>query len=87
MLGQPLGKFDYKVFYSKPPSYDILIESIIPGGWDEEFDDEDSLNEKVVEPLIPEQPQQGAEDLSGQHLSKSNDEKQLDKKEACIIGI
>ena len=33
LLGQPLGKFDYKVFYSKPPSYDIPIESIILGGW------------------------------------------------------
>ena len=27
LLGQPSGKFDYKVFYSKPPSYDIPIES------------------------------------------------------------
>ena len=32
MLGQPSGKFDYKVFYSKPPSYGIPIESIILGG-------------------------------------------------------
>ena len=32
LLGQSSGKFDYKVFYSKPPSYDIPIESIIPGG-------------------------------------------------------
>ena len=32
LLGQPSGKFDYKVFYSKPSSYDIPIESIIPGG-------------------------------------------------------
>ena len=30
LLGQPSGKFDYKVFYSKPPSYDIPIESIVP---------------------------------------------------------
>ena len=27
LLGQPSGKFDYKVFYSKPPSYDIPIYS------------------------------------------------------------
>ena len=33
LLGQPSSKFDYKVFYSKPPSYNIPIESIIPGGW------------------------------------------------------
>ena len=25
LLGQPSSKFDYKVFYSKPPSYDIPI--------------------------------------------------------------
>ena len=32
LLGQPSGKFDYKVFYSKPPSYDIPIKLIIPKG-------------------------------------------------------
>ena len=32
LLGQPSGKFDYKVFYCKPSSYDIPIESIMPGG-------------------------------------------------------
>ena len=57
LLGQPSGKFDYKVFYIKPPSFDIPIESIMPGGWSEKFDDEDSPNEKAIEPLIPEQPQ------------------------------
>ena len=56
MLGQPSGKFDYKVFYTKPPSFDIPIESIMLEGWGDEFDDEDSPNEKVVESLIPEQP-------------------------------
>ena len=34
-----------------------------------------------------EQPQQGAEELSGQQLSKFEDEKQLDKKETCMVGI
>ena len=46
LLGQPLGKFDYKVFYSKPPSYDIPIESIIPGGWGDEFDDDKPISEE-----------------------------------------
>ena len=32
LLGQPSEKFDYKMFYSKPPSYDIPIESITPEG-------------------------------------------------------
>ena len=80
LLGQPSGKFDYKVFYTKPPSFDIPIESIMPGGWGEEF--EDSPNEKAIE---PEQPQHEAEDLSGQHLSKFDDKKQSDEKEACIV--
>ena len=40
LLGQPSGKFDYKVFYSKPPLYDIPIKSIVPGGWGDEFDDD-----------------------------------------------
>ena len=56
LLGQPSGSFDYKVFYTKPSSFDISIESIMPRGWGEEFDDEDSPNEKAVESLIPEQP-------------------------------
>ena len=30
LLGQPSGKFNYNVFYSKPPSHDIPIESIMP---------------------------------------------------------
>ena len=46
MLGKPLGKFDYKVLYSKPPSYDIPIESIIPESWDNEFDDDKLESEK-----------------------------------------
>ena len=46
LLGQPSGKFDYKVFYFKPPSYDILIESIIYGGLGEEFDDNEPENEE-----------------------------------------
>ena len=43
---QPSGKFDYKVFYSKPSSYDIPIKSIIPGGWGDKFDDEKPVNEE-----------------------------------------
>ena len=87
LLGQPSSKFDYKVFYTKPPSFGIPIELIMPARWGEEFNDEDSPNEKAVESLTPEQPQQGVEDLSGQHLSKFDDEKQLDKKETCTVGV
>ena len=81
LLGQPSGKFDYKVFYSKPPSYDIPMESIIPGGWGNEFEDDESVSEKDQRVENSEQP------LSGQQLSKFEDEKQLDKKETYIVGI
>ena len=54
LLSQPSSKFDYKVFYTKPPSFDISIKSIMLGGWGEEFDDEESPNEKAVESLTPE---------------------------------
>ena len=46
LLGQPSGKFDYKVFYSKLPSYDIPIELIMPGGWGDDFDDDKLVNEE-----------------------------------------
>ena len=46
LLGQPSGKFDYKVFYSKLPSYDIPIESIVPGGWGDEFDKEAEISKQ-----------------------------------------
>ena len=53
-MGQPSGKFDYKVFYSKPPSYDIPVESIIHGGWGDEFNKLLSEEDKKAE--IAEQP-------------------------------
>ena len=68
LLGQPLGKFDYKVFCSEPPSYDILIELIVPGGWGDEFDDDKLESEKEAE--TPKQPQRGVEDLLGQPSGK-----------------
>ena len=68
MLGQPSGKFDYKVFYSKPPLYNIPIESIVPGGWGDEFDDDKLESEK--EAKTPKQPQRGVEDMLGQPSRK-----------------
>ena len=67
-MGQPSGKFDYKVFYSKPPSYDIPIELIVPGGWGDEFDDDKLESEK--EAKTPKQPHRGVEDLLGQPSGK-----------------
>ena len=34
------------MFYSKPPSYEIPIESITPEGWGDEFEDDELLNEE-----------------------------------------
>ena len=56
-MGQPSGKFNYKVFYSKPPSYDIPIESIIPGGWGGDFDDDEPVNEEEKKVKDAKQPQ------------------------------
>ena len=56
LLGQPSGKFDYKVFYIKPHSFDIPIESIMPGGWGEEFDDDEPVSEKNKRVKNSEQP-------------------------------
>ena len=75
------------MFHSKPPSYDIPIESIIPGGWGDEFEDDEPVSEKNKRVENSEQPQQGAEELSGQKLSKFEDEKKLDKKETCTVGV
>ena len=36
------------MFYSKPPSYDIPIESIVPEGWGDEFNDEKPEEEEYV---------------------------------------
>ena len=44
LLGHPSGKFNYKVFYSKPPFNNMPIESIVPIGWGDEFDDEKLLD-------------------------------------------
>ena len=57
LLGQPSGKFDYKVFYKKPPSFDIPIESIMPRGWGEEFDDDEPVSEENKKAENTEQPQ------------------------------
>ena len=55
LLGQP-GKFDYKVFYSKPPSHDIPIKSIMSGSWGDEFDDDKPVNEEEKKAKDVEQP-------------------------------
>ena len=75
LLGQPSGKFDYKVFYSKPPSYDIPFESIIPGGSGDEFED-DKLERREAE-----QPQKVEEILPASKL------KPMSRKETYMVEI
>ena len=45
------------MFYSKTPLYDIPIESIIPGGWGDEFEDDGPVSEKEKKAENTEQPQ------------------------------
>ena len=81
----PQASLTIKVFYTKPPSFDVPIESIIPKGQGDEFENDEPVSEKNKRVENSEQPQQGAEKLSGQQLSKFG--KQLDKKETCTIGV
>ena len=53
----------------------------------DEFEDDEPVSEKNKRVENSEQPQQGAEELSGQQLSKFEDEKQLDKNETCIVEV
>ena len=69
-MGQPSGKFDYKMFYSKPPSFDIPIKSIIPGGWGDEFEDDEPVNKEDKRSENSEQSQKEVKDLLGQPLSE-----------------
>ena len=43
LLGQPFGKFDYKVKYSAPSTSRVLQKVIVPLGWGVEFDKEDEM--------------------------------------------
>ena len=45
------------MFYSKPPSFDIPIESIMPEGWGDKFDDNEPVSEEDKKDENTEQPQ------------------------------
>ena len=83
MLGQPSGKFDYKVFYSKPPSYDIPIESIVPGGWGDEFDDDKSASEETKKTEDVEHSQEEVEE----EIMLSDSIEPLNRKETCMVEV
>ena len=82
-MGQSLGKFDYKVFYSKPPSYDIPIESIIPEGWGDEFENDGPVSEKDKKAENTEQPQKEEK----QETIPSDTVEPLSSKKACTVGV
>ena len=82
MLGQPSGKFDYKVFYSKPPLYDIPIESIIPGGWGDEFDNDEPVNKEEKKVKNIEQSKKEIE-----KIIPHNGVELLNKKETCMVEV
>ena len=52
LLGQPYGKFDYKVKYRAPSTAHVLLEDIVPLGWGEEFDKKDGLTRIVQSPNL-----------------------------------
>ena len=90
LLGQPSGKFNYKVFYTKPPSFDVPIESIIPEGWGDEFEDDELVSEEGKRVENSEQPQKEVKgpssDMTLEEIMPADSfEKQLDKKETCMV--
>ena len=83
LLGQPSGKFDYKVFYSKLPSYNIPINSIIPGSWGDEFEDDEPVSKKDKKIGDTEQPQKEVEE----EILPSDNVELLNRKETCMVEI
>ena len=78
------------MFYSKPPSYEIPIESIVPGGWGDEFDDDQLASKKDKKIGDSKQPHKEVKGISSdmtleEIMHVDSFEKQLDKKETCMV--
>ena len=71
------------MFYSKPPSYDIPIESIIPRGWVNEFDDDELVSEEDKKAENTEQPLKKEKE----EIMPSNSVEPLNSKEICTVGV
>ena len=82
-MGQPSGKFDYKVFYSRLSSYDIPIESIVPRGWGDEFDDDQPASKEDKKAEDNKQPQEEAEE----EIMLPDSIKPLNRKEKCMVEV
>ena len=91
LLGQPSGKFDCKEFYSKPPSYDIPIKSIIPGGWGNEFENDEPVSEEGKRVENFEQPQKEVKgmpsDITLEEIMPIGSLELLGKKETCMVEV
>ena len=83
LLGQPSGKFDYKVFYTKPSSFDIPIGSIMPRGWGEEFDDDEPVSEENKKTENTEQLQKE----KNKEIMPSDSVEPLSRKETCTVEV
>ena len=82
LLDQPSGKFNYKVFYSKPPSHDIPIESIMLRGWGDEFDDDELVNEEEKKAENIEQSEKEIEEIM-----PPNGVELLNRKETYMVEV
>ena len=78
------------MFYTKPPSFDVPIESIIPEGWGDEFEDHEPVSEEGKRVENSKQPQKEVKGMSSdmtleEIMPADSFEKKLDKKETCIV--
>ena len=78
------------MFYTKPPSFDVPIESIIPGGWGDEFEDDEPVREEGKRVENSEQPQKEVRGMSSdmtleEIMPTDSFENQLEKKETCMV--
>ena len=70
------------MFYSTPPSYDIPIESIMPGGWGDEFNDNELVNEEEKKAENIEQSEKEIEEIM-----PPNGVELLNRKETCMVEV
>ena len=71
------------MFYSKPSSYNIPIESIISGGWGDQFEDKKPMNEEEKKAEDTEQSQKEIEE----EIMPSDGVELLNRKEICMVEV
>ena len=78
------------MFYTKQSSFDIPIESIILGGWRDEFEDDEPVCEEGKRVENSDQSQKEVKGMPSditleETIPTDSFEKQLDKKETCMV--